>query len=521
MSDFMVTVLTLSVSGTLLAFVLFILKPLLKSKFSKTFVYYIWLIVLLRLLLPLQSPFNIADGFISEIQSRTALPTLPYKQPQINQPKANMAPNQTHAQNQEQSPIKSIDQQSVGQEILKYTFNLFSFVTSNFTLIWMCGAIISIGWYILAYIIYTRRIMDSSVTPHEKDSMVFRKMSGTKKVRFVCSREVSTPMLIGLFHPIIIVPDYAYCVNNIEESLINILRHELMHVKRRDLMYKWFTAIVMSLHWFNPLMILIRKEIGIACEQSCDEAIIKNMPIAERKIYGNTLIAFASNARISAGTLATTLCAPTLCKDKKELKERLNMIVNYKKRPIWIIVISVLLTLAITGCGIALGAHSNDKNTDIEYQVPDDVTTPLHISGKNVVSVQSYYRMTMGGVRSECKTNVLINELFQYILDNTGNEATEPTHFGIHINYDLPDYYRMAFEISFMKTTGLNGSVLQQYLLYKWADIGGSDPPPLGTWLVYDTMKDKWYHFNTDEVYDDFDNFYETGSWVEIYNNVA
>lgn len=58
------------------------------------------------------------------------------------------------------------------------------------------------------------------------------------------------------------------------EALNNILRHEMMHFKRKDILYKWFVALVKCVHWFNPVAYYIAKQINIECEISCDLAVV-------------------------------------------------------------------------------------------------------------------------------------------------------------------------------------------------------------------------------------------------------
>lgn len=63
---------------------------------------------------------------------------------------------------------------------------------------------------------------------------------------------------------------------------------------RHDLLYKWLTAAVTSLHWFNPLMYLVRREVARRCELSCDEAVLHTLDQRGRRRYGETLLALAA-----------------------------------------------------------------------------------------------------------------------------------------------------------------------------------------------------------------------------------
>ena len=150
------------------------------------------------------------------------------------------------------------------------------------------------------------------------------------------------------------------------------------------------------------------------------------------------------------------------------------------------------------------------------------ITPPLYVNNRKVASVQSFYRMTMGGVRSECQANNLATELYQFILNNTGREVTAPDMFGDNVYLDAPVYYYMTREIAFMETTGLGGTPIQTYRIYIWLNAGYPDVTlPLGSLLIYDATHNKWYQLTSDNDLSDLDEIYGRGSWVEIYNNVA
>ena len=172
--------------------------------------------------------------------------------------------------------------------------------------------------------------------------------------------------MYGIFSPKIVLPERDYD----EEQLTNILRHELTHYRRRDPLYKWLAVIILSAHWFNPLSWVIRREISRACELSCDEMLLRNMSRCEKQSYGNTLLNTAASGALPAGVVATTFST-----EKKNLKERLEQIMTYKKSAAR--VIAAVLTLALlAGCGLAAGPAAEKKKTS---SVPDP-TDALRVS---------------------------------------------------------------------------------------------------------------------------------------------
>ena len=128
-------------------------------------------------------------------------------------------------------------------------------------------------------------------------------------------------MMCGVLHPRIILPDLRYE----DEVLENVLRHELMHYRRRDTLYKWFAVLTYAVQWFNPLVYLMRREVDRACELSCDEMLMRCMDRQARQSYGETLLSMAASAALPTGVVATTFAT-----EKKNLKERLEQIMKFK-----------------------------------------------------------------------------------------------------------------------------------------------------------------------------------------------
>ena len=204
--------------------------------------------------------------------------------------------------------------------------------------------------------------------PDAELSELYGSLPGQKPALY-CSDALKTPLMCGVLHPRIILPTGPLDA----EQLSNILRHELMHFRRRDTLYKWFAAAVLSLQWFNPLAWLARREIGRACELSCDEMLLRSMNREEKQSYGNTLLHMAASSSLPAGVVATSFST-----EKRNLKERLRQIMTYRKSGARVLA-AVLALVLLTGCGLAAGPQTEKQDT------PE---TPAETSGK-VVRVTS------------------------------------------------------------------------------------------------------------------------------------
>ncbi|MCI8526375.1 MAG: M56 family metallopeptidase, partial [Oscillospiraceae bacterium] len=122
-----------------------------------------------------------------------------------------------------------------------------------------------------------------------------------------------------------------------------IIMHELTHYIRRVMFFKWLVQIKVCLHWFNPLVFLMSREITKACEFSCDEAVLAAMGGENAEDYGKTLL----DAMAAVGKYKENLGSVTLSENKQLLKERLGAIMNFKKKSTAIRLLTGALTLCV------------------------------------------------------------------------------------------------------------------------------------------------------------------------------
>ncbi|WP_407270309.1 M56 family metallopeptidase [Radiobacillus sp. PE A8.2] len=353
MSDFFILVLSLSISGSILALFLFLIKPLIKHKLSKTLQYYIWLIVLFRLLFPFAFENSMMDNLFSD------------ENPKDNNNTVAVQPI-TDVETTSNSAFVPTVEQNVANGIYnfdtdhdRYFLDLFNQYAAY---VWIIGVIIALSINLIGYIRFLRYLKPGYLDATKQEHYILTSLiKKRRRVRLVRNRYVSTPMLIGIVWPTIIIPDTDFT----EQQTKNILLHELSHMKRLDIGVKWLTMVVTSLHWFNPFMYFIKKEINRACELACDEAVIKHLTPAEKQAYGDTLISVVAEHKYPVGVLQATMS-----EEKKTLKERLLSIMKHKQKSKLIFGVSIILVgIFITG-GLFVGAGSGLG----ENSIPD-----LHI----------------------------------------------------------------------------------------------------------------------------------------------
>ena len=227
-----------------------------------------------------------------------------------------------------------------------------------------------------------------------------RSLNVTAPEMFVCEA-ISTPAVTGLFRPTLLLPHEGYDLN----ELRYILRHELCHLKRRDMLLKLVVLAANAMHWFNPVVYLMLRQADEDIELACDSAATDGLDRAERAAYSRTLLA-AVQSHVRA-LPATTCFGGTV----ERLKRRItNVLGAQKKRGLGVVALVLALTLT-AGCAVSWGerGRKNDDLFDGSRYNPVFVTGNAELTiGKNFrplyyVSDESgtYFRLSReGGVNT-------------------------------------------------------------------------------------------------------------------------
>ena len=179
-----------------------------------------------------------------------------------------------------------------------------------------------------------------------------RSLNVTAPEMFVCEA-ISTPAVTGLFRPTLLLPHEGYDLN----ELRYILRHELCHLKRRDMLLKLVLLAANAMHWFNPVVYLMLRQADEDIELACDSAATDGLDRAERAAYSRTLLA-AVQSHVRA-LPATTCFGGTV----ERLKRRItNVLGAQKKRGLGVVALVLALTLT-AGCAVGWGERGK-KSAD-------------------------------------------------------------------------------------------------------------------------------------------------------------
>ena len=353
MNEFMKILLSLSVSGTLLLLLILGLKPLYKSRFSKRWQYYIWIIVALRFLLPF-TPDTTIVGSLFEKPGTTVITNEIPTSPNVPAP--------ANTDNSKTEPIQAArDIAAAMREPFNRYVCLF-FIWSVFALVLFVRKITIYQGFIQYIKAGSTEVSDIKTLNLLSDCE--EKLNIKTRVELSRNPLIASPIMIGFFRARIVLPA---CELD-DKELSYIFVHELIHYKQRDMFYKWLIQIVVCAHWFNPFVYLLEKEVNKSCELSCDEKVISILDDKARREYGDTLISFLQSNNLYKSSLASV----TLTEGAEQLKERLGAIMKFKKKSKGIIAITAIFSVLVCVCFFVTGAYAASPATNNNLVLKDN-----------------------------------------------------------------------------------------------------------------------------------------------------
>lgn len=444
MNEFIKILLSLSVSGALLLLLILGLKPLYKNKFSKRWQYYIWIVVTLRFLLPFTPDTTIIGSLFEKFDTAAItneIPTSPNVPVPADTGNSKAEPIQTNPETTTAAMREPVD---------KYVC-LF-FIWSALVLVLFVRKVTVYQGFIQYIKAGNKEVSDIKILNLLSDCE--EKLKIKARIELSCNPLIVSPMLIGFFRPRIILPAHEWE----DKELSYIFVHELIHYKQRDMFYKWLIQIVVCVHWFNPFVYLLEKEVNKSCEFSCDEKVISVLDDTARREYGDTLISFLKSNNLYKSSLASV----TLTEGAEQLKERLGAIMKFRKKSKVMIAITATFTVAVCVCFFVTGAYaapsasndvktwenseilnenvkSDNKNSIFEMELDRyyDDTDPfinerLFCVSEDISTLKAKISFQMDGKSGIVE--IRDNETDELIWANTWNENIENDTFTISLN---------------------------------------------------------------------------------------
>lgn len=349
-----------SFMASLVVLLILLTKQLLKKKLTAEWHYYIWFLLLLKLIVP----YNLQANF--SIYNYVNVPILNTTQ--------GIMPKYTVTN------IKTIDTSSSNNtnyvaktSIIKDTTKsnnapYVSFVPA-LSIIWILGISIIL---IYVLIVNLRTYMYMKTRPLYKNGRLERVLKQCKSEMniksaipiYTANRFPTVPSLCGILKPKILIPSFLESKLT-DSDLKYIIFHELAHYKRKDNLLNILLVTLKIINWFNPIIWYGFFMMGEDCEIACDSMALRHLNRNEKSEYGKTLISLYSLTCSQKNILGVN----TLFKNKAYIKRRINMIGLFKRKStilsiivvVFIIVIGILFTT--TNKSIFTGSNKTALNS--------------------------------------------------------------------------------------------------------------------------------------------------------------
>lgn len=336
------TFLVLSVAGSLLAGILLALKKWTGKQFSPTWQYVLWVGVLLVMVVPVSVK---VPALVQPLQEKQTVHTIPAaaeltvtEQPaSVDTAEAPVGENMPFTEEMALPPIPWWDVLAV---------------------IWVLGALGSLGYRLTGYFRFSRYICRTG-KPIELDGV-------PKRLRVCETTAAVSPMVMGIFRPTLILPETALP----ESRLPYVLRHELVHYRRGDIVWRWVAVLATSIHWFNPMVYVAAAQMQEACEISCDWCVVRSMEQAKRDDYMRVILELLAEAMAKKQILTTQMAS-----EKKQLQRRFTMIRNQKPVGMKKLLLSVCVGTALLGAAWLTGCTLRETyvTKEPEMETADEI----------------------------------------------------------------------------------------------------------------------------------------------------
>lgn len=418
MSEFFLNIVNMSISASWIVLAVLLLRLLL-NKAPKWINGILWGIVGLRLIMPFSF-----ESIFSLIPSSETISKAP------DSPRPHFESGVTIIDNQ----VNDYLGEHYYEGVTRPTGH-FADITTILAIVWIVGIVLLLAYTIISY----SRVKNKIGTAVLLRDNIYQ------------SENVVSPFVLGIIKPKIYLP-----FNMNEQDMEHVIAHEQAHINRKDHWWKPLGFLILTLHWFNPLMwlgyVLLCRDIELAC----DEKVIKELNTEQKADYSQALLTCSVNRRMIA--------ACPIAFGEVGVKNRVKSVLNYKKPAFWIVITAIVASVVVAVCFLTNPRTTIDDDypNHLElYEVTPSEDIQAKYDNEEFVYQKLHYKAIDGTWSCEGYT-------YKYRLEITGrlsNAAKNTTYIVLSNSKDI------TFEQTW-KASGLS-SLMSDYFEPKDAVIVG------------------------------------------------
>lgn len=378
------TILYSSLTATAVVLLVLLIKRAFQDRFTPRFHHILWILVLIRLLIPFApesnlSLFNILPGYNQNLSFNIlfAKPEesrhLPAGQPgTVNkmQPDSVDDAGQTgHKNLLRQNTLARTEKTSLKDKNVKTYHTSFGLLAY----IWLAG-VLSMALFVLLGALrfrknagYFNKVQSPSIISVLDNCR--RKLKLSKQIQLFSGNSFKSPFIFGIGKPGIYLPKQILAkVDN--QELSHILLHELGHYKRGDLICNLLSTAAVTLHWFNPIVWYAIKEMRNGIECACDSYVLESLGESESTHYGMTIIKLSG---LISQSRRNKMLYAYFCDGKGQIERRITMINMFKRGSYKLTAIAIALFIALGTCTLTNANAQDDWNVVTKATEPGSI----------------------------------------------------------------------------------------------------------------------------------------------------
>ena len=246
-------------------------------------------------------------------------------------------------------------------------------------LIYCAGVVLWAAWFVVSAVRLSLRVRDGVPVEGERRAAIealAKQQQLPMPRRIVECRWARTPFVVGVVRPALVLP-MGWALDG------KVVLHELLHLKYRDVWAGWLTTALRCLHWCNPFLWFVFDKTGNDRESLCDQRVLERLEGEDRRDYGRCLLAMADDKAIR------TPGATTMANGARAVKARIEAIARFKRFPQGMGLVSGCIVFALSlslVAGVPVSAAGEETTVRASQEVeiaPELVAETLALASQN------------------------------------------------------------------------------------------------------------------------------------------
>ncbi|MEM1159194.1 MAG: M56 family metallopeptidase [Verrucomicrobiota bacterium] len=301
--------------------------------------------------------------------------------------------------------------------------------------VWLTTAIGTFSLPVVQSVRFSGRLRNAPLLQSSLHLKIFEECKETlnvkQDVQLVELEDWKTPAIYGIWRPHLLLP--AGLKETVSEDEFRmILLHELIHLKKHDIIWNWVVILLNSIYWFNPLVWISMNQFNSDREVLCDLLVLEKLGSSQKLSYGNLLIKLSE--KTSTMNLFPNLVPRFF--SKKQITRRITVITNTVRPKKPVIILTVVTLMGIIAACFTKAEQAYAKNSSVTTENSESKVNTLGFTPTTSIQVEQREKRKEDLLRY---INELKDEISRHDMAISGLEMSMEGHEADHL-HDLGIY---------------------------------------------------------------------------------